>query len=154
MKLYLIHGFFCEIHAGLATKMVPIDGVTAVVREEAIPVMFAGLITHRDLNEANPLIGSMTDEIGKAELSEIVITKDEVRFLKIYDGRQQSKGISYVLHRDGNTWVGEYSLTAASGRPLKGPARCVITEVDQSLFQRDLEQFVTNHRAERGFPEA
>lgn len=139
--MYFIQGFFCDERSGLGTKTVPVEGVVTVIHEAVVLVMFAGVIFHLDPDPMSPLAGWMIDDDGKAELTDIVINEREVRFLKRYEGRTQSKGISYVLRPDGNTWSGEYTLLTSGGRQKKGPARCVITEATQTLFEDDLRRF-------------
>ena len=143
--MHFIQGFYCQTYAGVGIGYTSGEGAVATIQEGCVSVMFAGLIFHQDSDESQPLVGTMQDDFGVAELSDIVIEEDRVSFLKTYirDGRIMDfdPGIEYILQRDeGNTWAGEYSAPTSAGE-MKGPVRCSITEVDRDLFLRDRENF-------------
>jgi hypothetical protein len=87
--------------------------------------MYAGAIWQ----DSGGLTGCMQDAFGKSELSEIVISDTEVRFVKTYEGRQRP--IRYLFRKkDGNTWVGDYRGEGVG----VGVSRCLVTEVDDECF--------------------
>jgi hypothetical protein len=148
-SMYLIQGFFCQRHAGLGMGYVPEFGSVATIEEGVAQVMFAGFV-QRD-QATGRLDGEMLDPLGGSLLEEITIADDEVRFIKRYQNRRQRGGVAYVFRRGPltGTWGGEYTLVTTRGKTVTGPARCVITEVDDTPFQMDIDRFTAKVRPQR-----
>lgn len=142
--MYLIQGFFCQRVIGLGMMFVPVEGAVASVRSGHQSYLFAGTITSLKQGKKNVLTGSMIDELGNADLSDIVITKEEFSFCKKYrrDGKsRETEGIAYSFKPDKEgTWLGEYRLPVP-GKSITGPARCILTKVSSKLFQGDLDAY-------------
>lgn len=141
--MWFIQGFFFQEVAGIGPKLnlnpLRTGGVTiAPVQKVLVPIMYAGTIQHVDGDKTKPLVGGVNDALGKAELSYIFISEQEVRFTKRYVRRDKDIApqgyIHYTLRPGGkNTWVGEYTAPGI----LPSSTRCIITEVDEDLFIHD-----------------
>ena len=126
--MFLIQGVFFQNQEWLGTRMVPIEGMVAVIERGLIYDMYAGIIR---VDPENPwrFVGGMNDHYGESTLSDIVFVDGvELSFSKKYNRRQDKIHYSFKV-KDGNTWAGEYSGEIVG----KGLSRCIVTEVDDSF---------------------
>lgn len=138
--MLLIQGFFCQKPVEYGIKFTPVEGAIVTAQDGFVSIMFAGIIHHKNSDPEEPLIGQIGDLYGQSELSDIVCEQEVLSFRKRYirkDGKRSPReGILYTLKKDGgiyNTWVGTYT-----GPGLSGPVRCVVTEIPDDQFQKDL----------------
>jgi len=125
--MFLIQGVFFQNQEWLGTRMMPIDGMVAVIERGLVFDMYAGVI-RQNPDFPPQLLGGMFDHYGESVLSDIEVNGIQVRFKKQYIHRRDE--ISYVFKvKDGDTWVGEYSGEEVGN----GLSRCLITEVDDSF---------------------
>jgi len=81
-------------------------------------------------------VGTMQDTHGKSGLSEIHRSGRELTFIKKYAEGWEFKYTFYHWHD--NIWVGKFTGDKS------GQAFCVLTEVDYSLYDRDVGQVRIN----------
>lgn len=104
-------------------------GSTVVVNEELCETIFAGVIWQDRQNVLGGLAGNMMDLSGVSRLALVRVSDTEVRFKKLYYGRDDE--ILFVFsRREGDVWLGEYSGAAVGN----GIARCILTEVSDDFF--------------------
>jgi hypothetical protein len=137
----LIQGFFVQRHENLAIGYVAVEGAVPVVRTEIFPYMYAGVVWQ----EGGELVGASSDAQGEARLFDIHIEPGKISFKKQYL-RHQWQGahthITYVFDKqEGNTWVGTWQHMS-DPEQMWGTSRCVVTDVDDSLFQGDVARAV------------
>ncbi len=105
-------------------------------------------------NEAGKRTGFMTDVLGTATLSRIVITKNEFRFRKEYTlppctPKVKWSEIDFKFTRQGDHWVGTYhgkkyervytgldSVVVGRGT-FSGKAKCSLFEAPDGLFEKE-----------------
>jgi hypothetical protein len=111
------------------------DPVLAALKEfpETWESMFAGMIFPDPLSTTGNLIGRMRDQSGEAILYDVVVSREEARFMKKSLGAGKYASIHYHLRREGSLWVGE-CRGLVIGRVA---VRCVITVVPEGLFRPD-----------------
>jgi hypothetical protein len=83
-------------------------------------------------------VGAVRDDIGYAVMQEIELTDSQLTFTKYYEkyGDRPDRAIHYDLKREeGTMWSGRWFWPDDQG---DGLTRCVITEVDDQLFEDDL----------------
>jgi hypothetical protein len=126
--MFLIQGVFFQNQEWLGVRMVPIEGMVAVIEGGLIYDMYAGIIR---VDPENPgrFVGGMNDHYGESNLSEIIFVDGvKLSFSKKYDRRQDKIRYSFKA-KDGVTWIGVYVGEVVG----KGLSRCVITEVEDSF---------------------
>ncbi len=143
----LIQGFFIQREIGLDLDTVggPL-GLVAGVRPHLMPFMYAGVCWMQEGTDVWQ--GEMLDQLGYERLSDIVFEEGQFGFTKQYvrgNGVLVPKdGICYRFDaREGNTWVGTYTHLKIS----PAPTRCIVTEVDDTLFQGDIQKFLLSESA-------
>jgi hypothetical protein len=125
-EFVLIQGVFFQYRESLGVATKPVEGTVAVVKKCLGQFQFAGVI------ERDPwgvLSGGMNDVFGEAELSDITIVEQTLRFKKKYVDRDYVIQYEFTKQPDG-TWSGSYA-SAATGT---GQARCVLTHVNRNFF--------------------
>jgi hypothetical protein len=148
--MYLIQGFFCQVHTGLGTGYAPGMGTVATIETGTAQVMFAGLLQRDRIT--GRLSGEMIDPLGGALLDEVRIGSNEVSFVKRYQNRSRNVDIVYTLRRGPLLWVGDYTIYTPRGDTVKGPVHCVLTEVADELFKAYFDRFTNEVRAQQGMP--
>lgn len=118
---------------------VPMGSVKLV--RQFMPFMYFGVIWMQE-GQAE-WQGEARDEFGNIRLSDIVVEDDVITFRMRYminDGSLRPEdGIFYRFDkREGNTWVGECSHSSIES----APTRCIITDVDDELFNKDVRAFL------------
>lgn len=135
MAAYLIQGFFFQDHMFFGVGYRSPDGAVATVNvAKNAQFMFAGSIwTEPSLD--SKLVGHMVDEFGHAEIGDIKISDQALKFSKRYEttrGLRKRPPIFYVFDRkDGESWIGTYEGKDAG----KGIARCMLTSVPDDFFE-------------------
>ena len=125
--IFLIQGVFFQNQEWLGTRMVPVEGMVAVIEKGLIWDMYAGVIRPNP-NFPGQLIGGMKDHYGESILSDIEVSDIQVKFTKKYNRRDDK--IEYLFKvKDGNTWAGEYHGDVVG----QGLSRCIVTEMDDSF---------------------
>jgi len=146
-RYFLIQGFFYQNQEWFDNVYVPGEGLTAVVKEGLIPFMFSGAIWHLGHDEINDLVGALRDDFGPSELRDIAVSDSEISFSKYYEKYKilgPDKFVRYTLKKgEQNTWVGTYSFPT-DPKMEGGAARCILTELDFSLIQRDIAKVLNN----------
>ncbi len=115
--LYMISGFFFYQNDA--------NGLTCYCH-------YAGMI----LNDTDgcPKGGSLCDDYGLSNLSDIEIDEERLSFTKVYINRRDKIRYQFVKKEHGSSvWVGKYSSTATGSHY----ADCVITEVPMDFLMPD-----------------
>lgn len=126
---HLIQGFFFQKQRQLRIvhQSEISGGVGTIINEGLYRCMYSGVIFPNPRNEQE-LIGEMLDCFGESKLFDMKITLNEASFAKKYCNRNDI--IHYKFRRESELWVGEYSGSVVG----EGVAKCIITEVPDSLF--------------------
>ncbi len=122
----MVQGFFFQERSLLGIAFVPIDGAIAVLNQELVRDMFAGIVGQDEFSDE--LTGSLVDAFGHSILSNVVMTETEFSFDKQYVDRYDL--IHYAFRREGDLWVGGYS----NERTGEGSANCIITPIPERMF--------------------
>lgn len=125
---YMIQGFFFQERTRLGIDYAYVDGPIAIVRQDMVRDMFAGLIGSES-EFSDELTGSLMDRFGPSELSDIRLNDDELEFDKTYQRRNDS--IRYTFRRDGDLWIGRYQGELVG----EGCANCILTAVPNRILQ-------------------
>lgn len=135
--LYFIQGVFWQYRECLGLDTMPVEGVVAVIRSGLCRIMYAGVI-ERDLHHLlGGYCGEMQDECGHANLRDVILACDQLRFVKQYDGCDDLIMYEFARQEDG-TWAGEYS----GEKTGRGYSRCILTPVSLSFFAPRPEDLV------------
>lgn len=129
-NMYFIQGVYFQHQSGLAS----LDPGELVIATHACARPFWGRII-RILGTAE-CIGSIFDAIGEADLSNISLNEDELRFRKRYAKElNHPHPIDYRYSRqpDG-TWTGEYRVDSIGPISLQGVTRCVLAPMPPYFF--------------------
>ncbi len=126
--MYLIQGVFFQNQQWLGTRMVPIEGMVAVIEKGLLYSMFTGTI-YEDSRNPGQLTGGLVDHYGNSDLSDVELTDTELRFTKKYQRRADQ--IEYVFRQnDSFGWIGTYVGPVVGS----GVSRCVLTRVGEDFF--------------------
>ena len=143
--MYFIQGCFCQLTIDPIMRK---DGTYAL--RAAASLVFAGRIWKEPDGH---LVGDMIDRLGQSDLYDIEMFDTEFRFAKRYRNRRypDSSGLSdphYHLRKSetDNTWTGEYDIPVILN--AAGPVRCILTEIDDALFESDLLVYAVEHGVE------
>lgn len=126
--MFLVQGCFFQNQEWIGTRMVPVEGMVAVIERGLLYDFFAGIV-HVDPRMPGRLTGILQDHYGFSTLSDIALSSSQFSFLKRYEGRQYDIRYSFSV-KDGNTWVGHYEAE----RVGRGVCRCILTEVEDSFY--------------------
>ena len=152
--MYLVQGFFVQQRAGLTLGFgfdpeIQDSGPHVMVRSVIMPYMFAGAFW-KSKGVVDEWRGAMADVVGESQITDIWIDTTTMRFAKTYEKYrdQPNPSISYTFEKDvaTNTWAGRWVFQKHPD--LFGTARCILTEVDEALFQSDIEAF-SRHLAKK-----
>lgn len=131
-----IQGFFVQYSTAWVERL-----GEPMIQKALFSYMYAGTIYP---DESGALVGQMMDAQGESRLYDVEINETEVRFKKEYL-RYRDKPLNYVNYhfdrREENTWVGKWYWPDYDD-PTWSPSRCVITDVDEGLFQYDVAHFL------------
>lgn len=147
----LIQGFFIQKTENLLGIAFGEEGEQATIRKAVCPFMYAGTIHQIE----GGWEGEMIDPQGQSNLFDIVISDAYVSFKKQYvrHRHQPHAYIIYSFHtREDNTWVGAWRHPKGQGGDW-GPSRCIITDLDERLLQKDVINFLKNLPPEDFDPE-
>lgn len=136
-KLYLISGFFWQEVSGLNVAFAPIEGAVAVIEKDTAPFHFGGVFWDRGDGH---FFGQMTDVHGQSELYDISLTKDFLRFKKLYLRYRGERlyAFDYILESQADgTWKGAYELVTG----ISGPVRGTLTTVARETVKEDAARF-------------
>ena len=121
---YLIHGMFFQKGAWFKENSGPL-----IVCEGLLRFMFSGVIHVNPHDYVGVLLtGNVNDHYGDAVLSGIELTDNSLRFIKMYEKRDDP--INFNFKRRGGWWVGEWEGSIVG----RGLAHCVLTEVTEDFF--------------------
>lgn len=112
--MILLHGVFFQENFG----HIPIP----VINQKLFQGFYSGVIIKREILSGHE--GSMCDQFGYSELSEIEIGESQVKFTKAYVHRKDLIYYSFRL-KEGNIWIGEYTGKATG----TGISCCTLMEV-------------------------
>ncbi|GEM_PF-1785439 len=131
MPTYLIQGFFFRNGERGAFAHLPQNDAIAL-RTGILRYLYSGVI-FPDLNNLSTLlVGELEDNYDIADLSEITVTEDAIRFVKTYRTIQDI--ITYQLERKDGYWEGTWTNVTRPDRIETGITRCVVTHVPDEFF--------------------
>lgn len=123
-ECHVMTGFYLN---GYTPLQIAQDGVYLVAR--VMRCFFAGLIWH----EEGVLVGDVLDDIGRASIGAIVLTREKLEFIKVYrPGQGHGSRIFYSLLKNPHASHYEGSYRIESGG--SGFVRCQIFEIDQAVM--------------------
>lgn len=126
--MFLIHGVFFQEQQWLGARIVPIEGIVAVIESGLLFSMYAGLICGEERNP-DRLAGGMIDHYGESTLSEIdLVPEKQFAFTKKYNRRSDSIRYNFTT-RHSDLWIGTYEGPLVG----RGVTHCYVKEVPKDF---------------------
>ncbi len=142
-----IQGFYVQAHPDLLDLAYGGDGPQVIVRRGLGNYMYAGTLYQNDLGVWH---GEMLDPQGESRIYDVSVDFDEISFKKQYLRHRQNPDhyiIYHFIRQSNNTWSGTWQWPNRE-QDGSGVSRCVITDIDESLFADDVRAFLKSQPQE------